>query len=71
MSDKLQQLSEIEGIGIIEMIEEATNDSVAWGICTNSGCEYTTQVEPDCANGYCEECATQTVQSCLMLAEMI
>jgi hypothetical protein len=54
-----------------EMLQEATFDSVAWGICTNEDCDYSTQVEPDCREGYCECCHTQTVQSCLVLMGMI
>ena len=68
---KLEQLAEIEGVGIVELIEEGTMDSVCRGICTNKGCEYTTKVEPDQRKGFCEECGTQTVASALVLAGMI
>ena len=69
--NKLQDLADIEGMEVMEMLEEATYDSVAKGICTNTGCDYTTTVEPDCSQGYCEECETQTVQSCLVIAGLI
>jgi len=68
---KLDQLAEIEGVGIVELIEEGTMDGVCRGICTNKDCEYTTKVEPDQRKGFCEECGTQTVASALVLAEMI
>jgi len=68
---KIQELAEIEGMEIDDMLEEATFDSVAKGICTNEGCNYTTEVEPDCSKGYCENCGTQTVSSCLILMGMI
>lgn len=68
---KLDQLAEIEGVGIVELIEEGTMDGVCRGICTNKGCEFTAQVEPDQSKGYCEECGTQTVASALILAGMI
>jgi hypothetical protein len=68
---KLDQLAEIEGVGIVELIEEGTTDSVCRGICTNKGCEFTTKVEPDQRKGFCEECGTQTVASALVLAGMI
>ena len=71
MHVKLKKLSEVEGLSIEEMLEEGTFDSVCWGICTNEGCEYTTQVEPDQDQGYCENCKTQTVASACILAGII
>jgi len=68
---KVRELAEQVGMDVEEMLEEATFDSVAWGICTNPDCDYTTQVEPDCQEGYCEECQTQTVKSCLILMGLI
>lgn len=68
---KLETLSKIEGIPIEELLEQATFDSVARGICTNPDCNYTSTVEPDQDRGYCEDCQTNTVKSCLVLAEMI
>ena len=55
----------------MEMLQEATFDSVAKGICMNEGCDYTCEVEPDSDNGYCEICGTNTVKSCLMIAGII
>jgi len=68
---KLDTLAEIEDLEVMEMLEQATFDSVAPGICTNKDCEYTTTVEPDQDQGYCEDCKTNTVQSCLILAGII
>ena len=68
---KLSDLAELEGMDEMEMLEEATFDSVAKGICTNSGCDYTTEVEPDQDMGWCELCETLTVKSCLVLAGII
>ena len=68
---KLEELADVEGMTVNEMLEEATFDSVAKGICTNPDCDYTTEVEPDSSSGYCEICGTQTVQSCLVLAGMM
>lgn len=57
MSSKLQKLAEIEGFdSTFELLEASIADSVCPGICINPGCEYTTEVEPDCTSGYCEEC---------------
>ena len=40
-------------------------------ICTNWGCGYTTDSEPDASNNWCECCQTRTVASALVLAGMI
>ena len=69
--DKLEQLAQSEGVDVEEMLEVATYDSVAPGICTNEGCDYTTNVEPDQDKGHCERCGTKTVESCLILAGII
>lgn len=46
-------------------------DSVSPGICKNPNCDYSTEVEPDCQSGYCEECSTQTVVSLHILLGVI
>ena len=56
---------------VIGMMEQAVLDSVATGICMNDCCDYTTDVEPDCEGGYCEECNTQSVQSVLVIAGVL
>lgn len=71
MSEKLQSLAEIEGMDVMDMLEEATFDSVAPGICTNEGCDYSTNVEPDADGNLCEDCETESVVSCLILAGLI
>lgn len=73
MSDsKLSTLAEIEGYSdVMEMLEAATFDSVAPGICSNPNCDYSCEVEPDSDSGWCEICDTNTVQSCLVLASII
>lgn len=68
---KLEKLAEIEGLSIDGLLEHATFDSQASGICTNPGCDYTTHTEPDQDAGYCERCKTLTVKSCLVLADVI
>lgn len=72
MKSKLETLAEIEGYeDSFEMLEEAITDSVCPGICTNPDCNYTTEVEPDSASGWCEICQTNTVSSCMILAGVI
>ena len=69
---KLKTLSENEGFDDMQdFLESAMFDSVCPGICTNDGCEYTTQVEPDQTEGWCEECKTNSVKSGLILAGII
>ncbi len=69
---KLSLLMEIEGYDdTLSFLEEVSTDSVCPGICFNPGCDYTTTVEPDCRNSYCEECGIQTVRSALVLAGII
>jgi len=68
---KLKDLARIEGMTEEGLLEQATFDSVAKGICMNKDCNYTTEVEPDQSKGYCESCGTNTVQSCLVIAGMI
>lgn len=69
---KLEQLAKIEGYkDSFSLLEDAITDSVCPGICTRKGCDYTTEVEPDCQDGWCEECETQTVQSALILAGVL
>jgi len=68
---KLDELADQAGMDFMEMLEEATFDSVAWSICMNDGCDYTTQLEPDSRSGYCPECKTRSMKSCLVLAGMI
>lgn len=69
--DKLEQLAALESMGTMKLLEESIFDSLVRGICNNAGCDYTTEVEPDCATGYCEVCQTNTVRSCLVLAGVI
>lgn len=69
---RLARLAEIEGYeDSFSLLEDAITDSICPGICTNKGCDYTTEVEPDCQDGWCEECETQTVQSALILAGVL
>lgn len=61
---KLDQLLEFEGLDLEDL---NMLDSIVPGICMNVGCKYTAEVEPDCREGYCEQCKTQTVKSVVEL----
>ncbi len=70
--NKLQHLAEIEGFDdVMDLCESAMADSVVSGICINPGCDYTCEVEPDQREGWCEECGTNTVVSCLVLGGIV
>ena len=74
---KLEKLAADYGFdNVMDMLEEATEClahcfRIAPAICINSDCDYTTDMEPDQDRGWCEECETNTVQSCLILAGII
>ena len=69
---KLEKLAKIEGFAEVQNLLKATSYvSVSPGICTNQGCDYTTEVEPDQRHGHCEECRTGTVQGALVLAGLV
>lgn len=70
MNPKLVELAEAEGYDdIVDLLEEATHDSVCPGICMT--CDYTAFVESDCDTGWCANCETRTVKSALILAGLI
>lgn len=54
---------------VMDMLEAGTFDSVAVAACRN--CDYTTEYEPDCTRGWCENCDTNTCVSCLVDAGII
>jgi hypothetical protein len=69
---KLMKLIEIEGHNTVEdMLEAVVFDSVSPAICTNEGCNFTCDMEPDQDAGYCEEYHTNPMQAALVLAGII
>ena len=69
---KLDELKKQTGLGFDALMNSAMYEGIAWGICKNPACDYTTEsVEPDCREGYCEICGTETVASCMVLAGRI
>lgn len=70
-TELLEAIATDYGLGVIDLLEKFQIDSVVPGICTNSGCGYVTEYEPDQEAGWCEECETATVVSAFVLAEMI
>jgi hypothetical protein len=70
-ASKLDQLASTWGMSVAELIETYALETQVPGICMNPGCTYSTEVEPDLCNGWCEECDTQSVQSAIVLAGII
>jgi hypothetical protein len=69
---KLMRLCEIEGFEKVEdVLFAAVSDRVCPAICMTEGCDYTTEMEPDQDQGYCEACGGNTVVSVLVLAGVI
>ncbi len=65
---KLKLLCEYEAMTHEELCEQAVYDGIALGMCLQPGCDYYTEVESDNDAGWCEECGTPTVQSCLIMS---
>ncbi len=65
----LNKLSDDYGMSLDEMMESSIFDGISPGICLE--CGYTTDVEPDNDQGWCEECEANTVKSACVLAGVI
>lgn len=65
--EKIDTLCKYEGI-TFDDFAEIMIDSVNPGICMNEDCEYTTDVEPDQTEGWCEVCSKGTVMA---LSELV
>ena len=71
-AQKLMKLCDIEGFESVEdVLFSGITDSVCPAICMTEGCDYTTKMEPDQEDGYCEACGGNTVVSVLVLAGLI
>lgn len=69
---KLASLAEIKGFDDVSgLLTAAALDCVCPTICINPGCEYAVEMEPDQREGCCEAGGIQTVQSALVLADLI
>ena len=69
---KLIRLCEIEGHkDLIDLVQAVGVDNPCPAICMTEGCDYTTEMESDQTEGYCEACGGNTVVSALILAGVI
>ena len=72
IQDKIDKLVEDLGYDSIdELLEDVGYDSIVPGICLNSACDATYDVEPDATDSYCEECGCDSVESILVLLGVI
>ena len=73
MATKLEELVEIEGFekDTLAFLQAFSHDSVCPAICMNPGCSYTSELEPDQTEGWCEECDTGSMKSGFVLAGVI
>ena len=70
--EKLTKLCEIEGFATpLDLAPAAITDSVCPAICMNSDCDYSTELEPDQDQGWCEVCETNSMKSALILMGFI
>ncbi|MGA7452206.1 MAG: hypothetical protein WBW73_13275 [Rhodoplanes sp.] len=69
---KLMRLCDAAGFDCIDdLLAASVCDSVCPAICMTESCDYTTEMEPDQQEGYCEACGGNTVVSALVLAGII
>jgi hypothetical protein len=69
---KLMKLCDFEGFDSLDdLLQAVATDSVCPAICMTEGCDYTTEMEPDQDQGFCEVCGGNTVTSALVLAGLI
>ena len=66
---KLRKRAELEEFeSVTAMLDDAVRDTIVPAICTNPECEFTDYMEPDQDAGFCEDCGTNSVKSCLVVA---
>ena len=54
-----------------DMVEDYMCEGVNPAICMNKECNYSTEMEPDQAHGWCESCGTNTMESASVLMGVI
>jgi len=53
------------------LAKDHMNDSIMPAICMNKGCDYSTEMEPDQDEGWCEFCSTNSLSSAAILLGII
>lgn len=69
---KLERLATDWGFDSVgSMLEAYGVDSTVPAICTHGDCDYSTLMEPDQREGWCEACGDNSVRSFLVLMGVI
>lgn len=69
---KLTKLAKFEGYeDPCDLLDANAIDSVVPAICMNEDCDLTEGMEPDQDRGWCDNCGTNSMKSCLVLAGVI
>lgn len=64
----LEILADAEGFDDpYDLVEANITDSIVPCICSNDDCGYTSSLEPDSREGYCEDCESHSLISCIEL----
>ena len=70
--NKINDLLSIEGYSTPEaFLSVYAHDSVVPAICMSPICDSTYRYEPDCQDGWCDDCQKNTVKSGLVLLGII
>ena len=69
---KIDKLAKSEGYDNPEdMVTDKGLDGVVPAICMNPDCDHTETMEPDQSKGWCPDCQSNTMKSCLVLMGLI
>lgn len=64
----LTELAAVEGCeNPFDLLDRIISDSIVPAICSNGDCGYTTDLEPDSREGYCDECESHSMISAIEL----
>lgn len=70
--EALKELLQLEGsTTLLDLAKQAEIEGAVPCICMNDGCDNTAAYEPDCTDGYCEICETNTMKSLYILGGLI
>jgi len=69
---KLRTLTEDWGYeSTFSLVEDYIHEGLMPAICMNKGCDYSTEMEPDQDQGWCECCSTNSLSSAAILMGII
>ena len=69
---KLSTLTEDWGYeSTFSLVEDYMDEGLMPAICMNKGCDYSTEMEPDQDQGWCECCSTNSLSSASVLMGII